>query len=104
MASRRMPEATSTRAGSCPGRSRSTSSSNLRRAVMSRRLIAVSLVTSWLSLCIASPASAEDARLIQAARKGDVTGIRLLLKQHVDVNTRAADGASALHWAAHGDY
>jgi uncharacterized protein len=44
-----------------------------------------------------------DVRLIEAARNGDLDAVRTLLKQRVDVNARAGDGATALHWAVHQD-
>jgi ankyrin repeat protein len=39
--------------------------------------------------------------LIDAARRGDVAGVRLELQRGTDVNTLDADGATALHWAAY---
>jgi ankyrin repeat protein len=47
--------------------------------------------------------AAGDTRLIDAARKADKVALRALVKQKVDVNTRAGDGSTALHWAAHWD-
>jgi ankyrin repeat protein len=48
-------------------------------------------------------AQGRDDRLIVAAKEQDVATVRDLLRQAVDVNTRQADGATALHWAAHWD-
>ena len=42
-------------------------------------------------------------RLVEAARSGNGEALRSLLAAHVDVNQRQADGATALHWAAHRD-
>jgi ankyrin repeat protein len=42
-----------------------------------------------------------DSRLVDAARNHDLKTIRVLLGQHVDVNTRSGDGSTALLWAAH---
>ena len=53
-------------------------------------------------LSIASLAAA-DHRLAQAAKNKDKAAIRLLLRQKLDVNAPQADGATALHWAAHWD-
>ncbi len=39
--------------------------------------------------------------LIDAARRGDVAGVRLELQRGADVNTLEADGTTALHWAAY---
>src|SRR4051794_7801151 len=47
--------------------------------------------------------SAQDLRLIEAARNQDRESVRALLKQRVDVNASQGDGATALHWAAHLD-
>ena len=62
------------------------------------------LISLWLAcgLSIASLAAA-DHRLAQAAKNKDKAAIRLLLKQKLDVNAPQADGATALHWAAHWD-
>ncbi len=48
-------------------------------------------------------AAASDARLADAAKNKDQAAVRALLRQKVDVNSPAADGATALHWAAHWD-
>src|SRR6185503_3896457 len=61
-----------------------------------------------ISLCLACGLSiaglaAADHRLAQAAKNKDKAAIRLLLKQKLDVNAPEADGATALHWAAHWD-
>ena len=42
-------------------------------------------------------------RLVEAAKSGDDEALRSLLAAHADVNERQADGATALHWAAHRD-
>jgi len=44
-----------------------------------------------------------DSRLIEAVRTGNIEAVRALLKDHVDANAPQADGATALHWAAHRD-
>ena len=48
---------------------------------------------------LAAPGS--DLRLVDAVKSKDIEAVRSLLKQHVDVNTPQADGATALAWAAH---
>ncbi len=45
--------------------------------------------------------AATDSRLIDAVKNHDKDAVRSLLKEHVDVNAPEADGATALHWAAH---
>jgi len=60
----------------------------------------------WLCLPLASlaPLLAEaDARLAEAARMQNGNELRVLLRQGADVNAPEADGATALHWAAHWD-
>ena len=46
-------------------------------------------------------AAGADVRLIKSIRSKDVTAVRALIKQRVDVNAAQGDGATALHWAAH---
>src|SRR5258707_11705209 len=46
-------------------------------------------------------ASRTDLQLAQAAKDQDAETVRSLLKQHVDVNARLEDGATALAWATH---
>jgi ankyrin repeat protein len=57
---------------------------------------------AWLSSAALLAASA-DVRLIKAVRAKDVSAVRTLLKQRIDVNAPQGDGATALHWAAHVD-
>ena len=53
-------------------------------------------------LGIGSVAGAQSAaRLVDAAKSGDVTAVRSLLRQRGDVNAPDAEGMTALHWAAH---
>src|SRR5687767_14753983 len=51
------------------------------------------------SVCVAD-AQVRDGRLIEATKKQDAAAVRALLKQRADVNATAADGSTALHWAA----
>jgi ankyrin repeat protein len=59
------------------------------------------LVALW---CVAGAAWLQaqrvDTRLLEAAKRQDVTAVRALLTQRIDVNAAAADGSTALHWAA----
>src|SRR5438552_15764425 len=64
---------------------------------MRRGLLIVSLISA-----MAFGASL-DSRLVDAAKHRDAAAVRSLLAQHVDVNQTAADGATALDWAAHLD-
>ena len=59
------------------------------------------LCLSVLVLFVGNLAAAADRRLVEAARNQDREAAFALLKQNVDVNVAQADGATALHWAAH---
>src|SRR5262245_19017125 len=68
------------------------------------------LLTITLTLAVAvglpgaSVAAADGpagSSVLDAARGRDTDAVRALLRRGVDVNTRQADGATALHWAAH---
>ena len=50
-----------------------------------------------------STAAGQDLRLVAAASDHDTRAARALVHEGVDVNTRRADGATALLWAAHWD-
>src|SRR3954469_22657135 len=43
------------------------------------------------------------ANIVEAARTGDANQVRAFVEKKVDVNTRASDGATALHWAVNRD-
>jgi ankyrin repeat protein len=63
-----------------------------------------SFLPRLLVLALSVPAAAvaaEDVALIEAVRSADIGRVRALLKEGVDVNGPQADGATALHWAAH---
>ena len=47
--------------------------------------------------------AAGGAAVVDAAKTRDRAAVRALLDRKADVNERAADGATALHWAAHWD-
>src|SRR6185503_13367939 len=46
---------------------------------------------------------AVPANIVDAARAGDANQVRVFVEKKVDVNTRASDGATALHWAVNRD-
>src|SRR6266852_4947598 len=61
-------------------------------------------LASWcmaILLSVAGLAAVRESRVANAAEKQDRESVRALLTQHVDVNAPQADGATALHWAAH---
>ncbi len=60
------------------------------------RLIGGLLLASLLAF-------ASDARLSQAAMRGDRTAVTSLLKEGVDIDGAQGDGSTALHWAAFND-
>ena len=62
-----------------------------------------SVLAALLACADASSALAADPPLIEAARAGDSAAVRALLEQGADADGRAADGATALHWAAYLD-
>src|SRR6185436_13183272 len=60
----------------------------------------------WLAalLCVSSlGAAGTEAPLADAVEHRDQQAVLALLNQHVDVNARQSDGATALHWAAYLD-
>jgi uncharacterized protein len=63
----------------------------------------VAIVASLLALTLASSTSAADAPLVVAAKRDDGAAVRVLLKRKVSADQSQADGATALHWAAHWD-
>ena len=54
-------------------------------------------------ISLTSLAAGSDLDLAEAVEKGDRAAGRSLLEQQADVNAPQADGATALHWAAHRD-
>src|SRR5258706_1318021 len=59
---------------------------------------------SMLALVAVATFAANDALgMVDAMERKDSETVRSLLKQHVNVNTAQADGATALTWAAHWD-
>jgi ankyrin repeat protein len=47
--------------------------------------------------------AAGDLRMIEAVKSRNLDSVRALVQQRADVNASQADGATALHWAAHFD-
>jgi len=60
------------------------------------RRSALCLIIAWSCL----GAAVMDPRLVEAVKRKDSAALRSLIQQGVDVNATAADGATALHWAA----
>lgn len=55
----------------------------------------------WLSTTVAPGQTFAQTRvpLVEAARRGDVAAVRMLVRQRLDVDAAEADGTTALHWA-----
>ena len=69
-----------------------------RRAVASRLLFA--LVLPWLLVAPGMALGQPGSPVADAARRGDLEAVRLLLRDGADVNAAQGDGMTALHWAA----
>ena len=65
--------------------------------------IALRLGAATAALVVAAATAADAADLIEAVRGRDHAAVATLLAQGADANARQADGATALHWAAHHD-
>ena len=74
---------------------------------VTRMSVRVGVLPGWWMVALLSivslAAAGSDLRLVEAVEKGDMEAVRSLLEQRVDVNASQADGATALHWAAHRD-
>jgi ankyrin repeat protein len=69
-------------------------------------IVRTRLVLSSLSVVVLASsvwAGGADTRVADAAKAHDLRAVSTLIKQQVNVNTPQADGATALHWAAHWD-
>jgi ankyrin repeat protein len=61
------------------------------------------LVSLGAALALACSAATIDTRLVDAAKQQNWRFVRELLSARADVNAIQEDGATALHWAAHGE-
>ena len=69
-----------------------------------RRSLSLAARLAVLLACVPlSPARAAETPLIEAVRSGDAAAVRALLDRGADADRRAADGATALHWAVYQD-
>jgi ankyrin repeat protein len=53
--------------------------------------------------CAAALSATAGGSVVDAVKNGDREAVRLLIKQHANVNTPEVDGTTALHWAARQD-
>ena len=66
-----------------------------------RKLFAYGMI---LATAVSSGLAASNSTLlVEASKARDFAAVRVLLKEHADVNATQGDGATALHWAAHWD-
>jgi hypothetical protein len=65
---------------------------------LATRLVVCSLFALIGGVVVATAQS--PTHLIDAAKRQDIAAVRTLLSKRVDVNGQAADGSTALHWAA----
>jgi ankyrin repeat protein len=61
----------------------------------------VRVSVALLLLPVVAAAAGRAVPLAEAVKQRDLTAVRALLQQHVDVNAPEPDGSTALHWAAH---
>ncbi|MSO20547.1 MAG: hypothetical protein EXQ56_08795 [Acidobacteria bacterium] len=71
----------------------------MNRIFSPRNLMGIlfAVMTASAALQAADP----DRRIVDAAKGQDKAALRTLIQQKADVNVPQADGATALHWAAH---
>src|SRR5580658_1137588 len=66
-----------------------------------RNVAAVCLTVAGVAIGL--HAAGPDTRLADAAKQGNLKAVQTLLIEKADVNATAADGTTALHWAAYRD-
>jgi len=66
-------------------------------------VVPAGLAAFVLLLAGTAAAAADDTRIVDAMARQNRDAVRALVKQGANVNGRAADGSTALHWAAHWD-
>ncbi len=69
---------------------------------MKSRVFAKTLAIACMAALIGAGTAAPDSPVADAAQRGDVETVRLLLRSGADVNAAQGDGMTALHWAAQG--
>ncbi len=67
---------------------------------MSRGLRSHGLGAVLVTLLLSASSAPPEVPVADAAQRGDVEAVRVLLRQGADVNAAQGDGMTALHWAA----
>jgi uncharacterized protein len=75
----------------------------MREALTTFRSGILKLFLCLLPFVTMASVNAAEFQLADAAQRQDWDAVRKILTQHLDVNARQPDGASALAWAAHWD-
>src|SRR5215831_20379287 len=70
-------------------------------SIGTRKLILLALMIGFILQNSGYGAAGDATAAANAAQKRDMTTLRTLLQQHIDVNAAQPDGTTALHWAAH---
>ena len=70
---------------------------------MRQKFVGSASLAAFLVFLGGTAAAADDPRIVDAMARQNRDAVRALAKQGADVNSRAADGTTALHWAAHWD-
>ena len=70
---------------------------------MRQKLAGSAGLAAFMLFLATTAAGADDPRIVDAMARQNRDAVRALAKQGADVNSRAADGTTALHWAAHWD-
>ncbi len=70
---------------------------------MGAKRVGILCLTVFVLVASAAAASSRDLRLIDASKRDDAPAVKALVAAGADVNARAGDGSSALHWAAQND-
>jgi uncharacterized protein len=81
-------------------RTRQLITSRAKSRSPTHRVVAVCVIALSLSTAPAG-AAANDLLLLEVVKGGDTAAVRALIGRGVDVNQRAGDGQSALHWAVY---
>src|SRR6185436_18933794 len=71
--------------------------------MIKRIVLPASCIAAFVLAAVSLLFAAVAGNIVDAARAGDANQVRAFVEKKVDVNTRASDGATALHWAVNRD-